>query len=387
VSVTLAETVLKAIEDAAPARALVFGSLPPAGRDLDLVVRDGDAAPIADALRRAGAIQRGLTWARFAAGDAYAVDLVPASSWGLPVAEVDALFGEACPVEGSRVLVAPSPAHTLLLLARFGVPPKRQARLRESLAAPGARGEAERRAAAWGVDLSSLERRPRRRPPLGPPRVVALSGLDGSGKSTQARSLAASLEAAGFQVHVEWTPILQNRSIEALSSLARVVLRLVGRSPVEEGRSLVAHADVDGSSPRRGVVHAGWTAVVATVNGVAHRRAALKHRGRGTVVIYDRFVLDSVVRMRFLYGREEPLALPRQIVRALSPSAVAAFWLDVAAERAYARKPEHWDVEQLAAQRELYTQEHARLGVQRLDGERSREDLAAEIAAEVWLSL
>lgn len=363
----------------------MFGSLPPAGRDLDLLTRPDDASRLAASLEKVGAIRRGSTWAIFATGEAYAVDLVDVSSWGLADAELEALYGQATLVEGSAVLLEPAPAHALLLLARQGIAPKREARLRAAVAEPGARAEAESRASAWGVDLTRLEHPPRRRPPLGPPTIVALSGLDGSGKSTQATALASSLRAAGLDVHVEWTPILQNRSVAALSAFARALASRTGvRKAAAEGRSLVAQ--VEGGGKRAAIMRSSWTVLISTINGFAHRRAALRHRGRETVVIYDRFVLDSVVRLRHLYGRDESFALPRRIVSFLSPTADVAFWLDVPAERAYARKPEHWDVRQLSAQRELYADEYERLGVRRLDGERQTDDLAAEIAAAVWSS-
>jgi thymidylate kinase len=305
------------------------------------------------------------------------------SAWGLRPDEVEALFGEATPLDGHPKLLRPSPHHALLVLARLGVTPKRRARFVDALAVPGARAEAERRAHLWGVTLDSVERRPP--PRVLPPRVVALSGLDGSGKSTQTRALQSALEALGYRVHVEWAPILQNRSIETLSRLARVVLRRGAGHAVAGGRSIVAQADATTVSRR--ALRAGWTSLVALVNGWSHRRPVLAHRGSQTVVVYDRFVLDSTVRIRFLYGRDERFGPQRTLLRALSPRPVAAFWLDVPPERAYARKPEHWDVDDLTTQRELYAQEHAGFGVRRLDGELPPDELAAAIARDVWLAL
>lgn len=381
-----AETLLDVLETAAAGPLVVFGSLPPGGRDLDVLVRDDELPVLERALAEAGAVQRGHTWALFANETAFAVDLVPVSAWELPPDEVEELWRTATPVPPYRSLSEPAPAQTILVLARTGVSEKRRSRLEAARASSGALEEARRRAPAWRADLGRLDARARRRPPVRAPRVVALSGLDGAGKSTQARALAAALEALGYDARIEWAPILQNRSIELLSRLARVLLRLARRgSAPEEGESLVAQAEP--SSGKRRALAEAWTTFVALVNAASHRRASVAHRGSKTVVIHDRFVLDSTVRLRFLYGAGGGLGRQKRLLRLLSPRPAAAFWLDVPAELAYARKPEHWDVDDLTAQRALYEDEHERLGVRRLDGERPPPELAAEIAAEVWRSL
>ncbi|MDQ1695879.1 MAG: hypothetical protein QOJ03_1232, partial [Frankiaceae bacterium] len=68
----------------------------------------------------------------------------------------------------------------------------------------------------------------------------------------------------------------------------------------------------------------------------------------------------------------------------LSPAPLVAFYLDVSPDVAYARKPEEYDVEELAAHAALYRREAARLGVTPVDASRSREEVAAELARTVW---
>ena len=104
------------------------------------------------------------------------------------------------------------------------------------------------------------------------------------------------------------------------------------------------------------------------------------------MVIFDRYVLDSVVRMRVFYGAERPLLLQEALIRLLSPRPACAFFLDIPAETSLARKDDLWTLDELAAQARLYREEHARFGARRLDGECDQEELCARIAEEVWRS-
>ena len=111
---TAAETVDAALRGPV----LVFGSLPPAGRDLDLLARPNQYAEIVSTLTAEGFLQKRTVWSRFGDCRAEVVDLVLASTLGLPAAELDALFADAIALDGFRRLFRPSPEHGLLLLAR-----------------------------------------------------------------------------------------------------------------------------------------------------------------------------------------------------------------------------------------------------------------------------
>lgn len=390
----LSNVALRAVDDAVSRPVVVYGSLPPEGRDLDLIVCEADLPAIEARLAGAGASRRGARWAFFGNGTAYAVELSPASGWRLPEPELQALFRESEPINGFRNIAKPAPHHALLLLARTGVSSKRQPRLQAALDHPGAWEKARTHAAGWGVDLSALQRQSRgathrvlassraAAARVAEPHVVAFSGLDGAGKSTQVKMLASALQALGYGVTVKWSPILGNRSVSMLSGAAWGLLRMTRAPEGRDGRSLVAGRQ--SSSYSRRLVKQLWIGYTTAVNSMSLRGAALAARGSGNVVIYDRFVLDSLARIRFLYGDREPLRTQQAILRCVAPAPTAAFWLDVPPERAYARKPEQWTVADLTAQRKFYDAEYAKLSVERLDGERPTEELAAEIAARVW---
>jgi thymidylate kinase len=375
------------VDEAARGRLVVIGSVPPAGRDLDVLARADDRDAIAKRLAEAGFVQRGREWVRFAGCSAFQVDLLPAEEWGVPDPELNALFEQGLPIDGLQRIVRPAPYHQLLILARLGVTPKRVKRLEAALEEdPDALAKARGEAAAWQADLRRLHprrpllRRPRRR------RVVALSGLDGSGKSSQSAATRDALERLGWTADVVWLPITANAAVWRISALARQVLPWVRWLPglrrldrkVSEGKSFLA---TPGETRRPGLATRLWVTYIAAVNGLTHRRLAR----RADVVVFDRYVLDSVVRMRYLWASRFRLA--SRLLHALSPRPVAAFFLDVPPEVALGRKQDQWGLDQLTRQRELYLEEAKRQGVVVLDGTRPEEELCAEIAETIWRRL
>jgi thymidylate kinase len=392
------------LDQALEGRALVFGSLPPEARDLDLLVRPEEERALTAALRDAGFESKGIGWARFYDCEAEAVDLVPSASWRLAPDEIDALFSEAEPLPGREHLVRPSPTHTLLILARLlgrrGLPDKRRDRLEEAGRAPGAWAGARRRAEAWGVaaQLDELAQgAPAKRVPPRPKRgqVIALSGLDGAGKSTQGRHLAAALQALGHDAVVIWTPLASNPGLKKISGPARKVLGLLARRGLGgevarrsvEGESLVAVPDAGHGGRGKTVITLAWATVVALANAASQARRAAPHLARGRVVIFDRYVLDSSVHLRYLYGEQHGFRIQEGLVRLLSPRPLRAYFLDAAPESVAARKNLQYDLSQLQSQIDLYRAHCERLGVRRIDGELPLEEICRELARDVWFAL
>src|SRR5262249_13749402 len=95
-------TALQRIDGTIHDRVLIYGSLPPAGRDLDLLARPTERTAIRKALIGAGFLQGAGLLVRFRPGSTEAVELTSAESWGLPPDELEALFTEAQPIEGAR---------------------------------------------------------------------------------------------------------------------------------------------------------------------------------------------------------------------------------------------------------------------------------------------
>lgn len=401
--------VSRIIDAAAARRVLVVGSLPPAGRDYDLLAREGDRPAIETALREQGFERLPGGWVRIERGSADVVELITPADWGLPDREADALFTRALPLDGHARLCVPEPADQLLILARklprtpALLEAKHRQRVQDALTrAPDAWLQAGARAPEWGLEkrLRRLYSRSARRPRTGwPPKhlhrprrgaVLAFSGLDGVGKSTQAEALRAVLTELGFDAVVVWVPIGSSRRLRRFAGAAK---RGLARLPVGS----LAHADRPTVQRRllsqtedsvviatcgRRIAVTVWSTVITLANAIAYRRAASGVRTGGRIVIYDRYVLDTIVELRFSYAPQGRLPLQEALVRLLAPAPRCAFLLTAPPETAHARKPD-WSLAQTRLRARLYENGHPRLGVREFDAERPPDELAAEIARDV----
>lgn len=375
------------VDAAATAPVLIFGSLPPEARDLDVLA--ADAAPIQAALAEAGYTRRGpYEWARFADGGVDAVDV--SAEWP----RLDELLAEAVPLEGFMHLTRPAPHHDLLLLAQMlqrtgRFPAKRIARMK---AARAGSERARELAPSWGVAeelervLAGLPIEPRPRPRR--PRIVGFSGIDGSGKSTQAKRLAATLEQLGYDVEIAWAPLGSSKLLHTIFGPVTTILGKLGRFQPQATPPLETGLEPNAGSvlrERSALAHRGWTTLIALTNGLFHARTAARAAAHGSVVIFDRYVLDSRVRLRFLYG-DSGYRAQDAIIRLLSPRARRSFYLEVSAAESLARKDDRWSTADLERLVRLY-RDLRDDSVTQLDGARPPDELAAEIARAVWLCL
>ena len=395
---------------------LLAGRRVPGSADADLVVDAAGEQPVADALTALGFERRGDVWARFGGCDAEVVTVTRLASWpaGVPAGEHARMLADASPVEGCRQLRWLSTPDELLVLAqRFArrpVTPAAQVRERlhrALVAEPWGWVVAAERAQLWraeaavrvGREAYDGVRTPGARelrdlaaeagpalPPVGG--VVALSGLDGSGKSTQSHALAATLMKLGHDTSVEWTRLSFDASLDVVAAPVKAVLalrhrRARGEAPDEGAGPPAAPAPRD-LRDRSPLVNHVWTGVVATANGSTQRRTTRTQLDEGRLVVRDRYVLDSVVQLHSVYGTRDDVSAQARIVERISPAPLAAFYLDLPPEEAYRRKPEEYTAAELAAHAALYRREAARLGVEVVDAARDRDVIAAELTRKVW---
>jgi len=430
------------------AHALVFGSLPPLGRDMDLLVSAADEAALGRGLAERGFLAAGGAWARFRGCTVDVVDVVRADTWGLPEDELAALIGDARPLAQTTRLVVPAPHHALLILARRlsrggKLPERRRARIRAALDQdPDAFARARDHVGRWGlahslvvlerayregrdltrkerslarreVDGEGVQRRVRRllrrgtRTLLAPRRgvLISFSGLDGSGKSSQASYLRDTLDRLGYPTAAVWEPIANLpqwlRSIaDVIKTPVLPLARLISQNAGTGTRSSVADTAMTPAAgyawptdhpvtvmrQRSRLLSFAWSTAISVQFAFRLARAIWPQLARGRVVICDRYMLDSWVYLAYKFGDHRRYRFQLAIVRALSGKPRHAYFLDVPGDVASARKGDFLP-ERNAWRARLYRERFAELGISRLDGARPPDELSAEIAAQVWRSL
>jgi thymidylate kinase len=229
--------------------------------------------------------------------------------------------------------------------------------------------------------------------------LVALSGIDGSGKSSLAHGLADVLGGLGIPATVvwsrlEWSTLHENRVLGWIAAPAKAVVRLVARDPAprpaKQRRSWeevdVPRGNADAGSrlrERSPLVTTVWTAIVAALHAREQRRTVTGHDG---VVICDRYTLDSVVHLRRAYAPHRRLPIANRVLALLSPRPDIALFLDVPADVALARKQDAFGAAELERHAAMYREEYAAAGVRYVDASGPAGELLDDVAREVWLA-
>ncbi len=420
----VAADVAAAIDRVLSRPVLVVGSPPPDGTDLDLLARPEDARAIRHWLEQAGFVAWGHTWARFDSPGPYAVELSTTERWRSGQDDSSWLFHDAEPLPGLHHLLLPSPATTLVLAARSII--TRRGRISDKITRrvsqalerdPQAWSVAEERARPVGMlgPLRLLREAHRSGPPTGPwtraaglaralfddgslrgrarillaarprrlrPAVISFSGLDGSGKSTQAGRLQETLREVGVSSQMQWAGFKSGR---VFLSFVPFLDRPIGakRHPERAPDRLIPPAFRHTSTGRQ-----AWALIVVLGNAVHLWRLVLRRRSGNKVLIFDRFSPDTTVKLDLWFHRDRGIDIgwQRRLFTAISPKPDVGYLVDVSTQVAYGRRQEE-TLEELANMSELYQEQVARFGLQPLDGMRSPDDLCRQVAVTAWRGL
>lgn len=163
--------------------------------------------------------------------------------------------------------------------------------------------------------------------------VVAVSGVDGSGKSTFRAALTAALSAAGVPVTTVW--VRPGMGLGRLNALAAWGKRILRQDPAPALRAMATPA-AERPASRRGPV--GWVwALLVTLSFLAGVRR--RHAAASGVVVYDRHLVDALATLDFAYAGVD-LRLPHRLLLTLLPAADVRLYLDVPPEVSIDRKPD-----------------------------------------------
>lgn len=423
------EQVLLAVARDAGQHVLLWCGEDLSGNDVDVVVTPDGGAPVARALREAGLVPAPqepgrVLWRRLPDLDVV-VDVLAAHAWPAQYPPLGDVRRRAS--RGRAGLLVAAPVDRVLVHAAEAVAgrawPRTAARVVAALAdaGPGARevlAQAERldpalgRIArrAWAGSAASQEHLPARevaravvrsprarralrarllgepvtRPaatPVEHPRMVALSGMDGAGKSTASLALLDHFERHDEAALLHWTRV--GADLGLLVHVGRLARRLLRRDrsvstvPDESGETAGPGSGAAAQPSRRrgGPVDGVWVLAVALSSVRAARHAGWL-RGSGVHVVCDRWLLDAIVDLRLRHGRHR---VAEWLLRRGFPRPDVAVLLRVEPAAAAARKPGDQPLAVLEQMARLYDDLASDAGVLVVDAGRAGSDVVAEV--------
>lgn len=312
------------------------------GSDVDVVVADERLPELSARLSAAGLVPAPQEWGRVLwralPDEAVVVDVLAESAWPRMYPPVELLRARAQRGRLGQLVAAPADRRRVFAAERLAGRSGRSASV--PLAPPQI-------LAALRVRFLSDPLPPRVRGHDG--QLIALSGMDGAGKSTAALRRRDELAAAGTPAVVHWTRFAAD--VGRLDLLARAVRWVLRRKPA---------ADVEGEDEKPsapGIVDRVWVLLVAATTVRTARRAA-RLRRRGYTVVCDRWLLDALVDLRVRHGRH-PAA--ERVLRRGFPRADETTRLRVDPAVAAVRKPGDQSAAVLAAQAAEYERVAAEL--------------------------
>lgn len=212
------------------------------------------------------------------------------------------------------------------------------------------------------------------------PILVALGGVDGSGKTVQAARLADVMTTCDIRARVMWS---RGASSPLVSMLMKAGKRLRGVSRTAKDAGEAEKYVERRALLRRPFDRFVFSIMFATDLAWTHCVRVRLSMLTGKVVICDRYVIDALVDFAMFAGTEAdkpPRAL--RLLAACAPRPTVSAILDVDPAEALRRKPDEGDTEHLAAAREGFLTLAGQRGAQVISGDRTIEEIQAALARE-----
>jgi dTMP kinase len=228
------------------------------------------------------------------------------------------------------------------------------------------------------------------RPPL-----ICLTGVDGCGKSTQARLLTERLRDAGWDAVTVWTggrPYVSRPLVRLVKRRLRAPMQQPDGSFEARGAGLEASEEFgeyltksNAMFRKHWLLRRGWTDVSLFEHMAEANLAVQPHLRAGRAVVCDRYLYKSIVNLAILLDLEVtrlPTLLKHPALW-MVPKPDLYFLLDLPAEVAAARKTDLPSIEYVARRVPVYRSLAAYSDMPVVDATQSPADVSDAIWARV----
>ncbi len=203
--------------------------------------------------------------------------------------------------------------------------------------------------------------------------AIILCGLDGSGKSTQAKKLIEYLGRKKIKTKYLWL-----RAPNRLSLPLIILLRITGIFYSQKSASGKEFGAADFRNHQ--TLKKLW-AKALLLDFKFSRHKLLGHIRHGYVVVLDRFVVDALVDLIVVTGDDNLLQTMTKEFTSLVPTDSKIFYLDIKPAISYTRNQEE-NTEILKKRRELYLKISKLIQMQVIEGSKSIDDIHGTILKE-----
>jgi thymidylate kinase len=217
-----------------------------------------------------------------------------------------------------------------------------------------------------------------------PAMLVTFSGVDGSGKTTQAKALQSAFHICHLRASHVWSRGGSSRWVGLFTRWSKKQLK--ADQPMQEaaGSQSMDKVRVRQQRFRSPWLRWGWSWLTVLELLLQYTRHVTLPLLFGRVAICDRYIYDTLADWAAYFGeRMAERRLAAKVLRLLTPQPQIGYWLELPAEVAQSRSEDRLPESFLMAQSAAYSRMANLYGLRRLDASRDGEEIADEIVYQV----